>query len=263
VHGNGQPGERYPVNSVFLSQNHAARHHATAWVHNGLDPDDYGPVDWTTPRSHALFLGKARWKVKNLAGAKSIARAADLKLAVLGGGVAWQLLRAEAAPVELPQSATGPGHGAPALAAANDRTAPPDTTPTTAASSTPAAAVAQGAAAAPSSTTTPGVVLASAEVVLAASHGSTAAVILGAAPAGQADADAELLSVAGGRAWVGCLEPTATACGADERPLRAVEVAPARRREAGVCSQTTTPAGSTAARSSHGRRAVPRPGNAV
>lgn len=90
VHGNGQPGERYPVNSVFLSHNHAERHHATAWVHNGLDPDDYGPVDWTMPRTHALFLGKARWKVKNLAGAKSIARAADLKLAVLGGD-GWDL----------------------------------------------------------------------------------------------------------------------------------------------------------------------------
>jgi formylglycine-generating enzyme required for sulfatase activity/tRNA A-37 threonylcarbamoyl transferase component Bud32 len=150
-----------------------------------------------------------------------------LALAVLGGGVAWQLLRAEAAPVELPQATTGPGHGAPAHAAGTDHPPSPRTSDPLAASSstpTPAEAVAQGTAEAPSSTTTPGLVLASTEVVLAASHGSTAAVILGAAARGPADA--ELLPVAGGNAWVGCLEPTDAACGADERPLRAVEVAP-------------------------------------
>ncbi len=85
VHGNGQPGERYPQNAVFVSRNHAERHGAKAFVHNGLDPADYGTVVWSVPRNYYLFLGKASWKVKNLAGAKRIARRAGHPLAVLGG----------------------------------------------------------------------------------------------------------------------------------------------------------------------------------
>jgi serine/threonine protein kinase/formylglycine-generating enzyme required for sulfatase activity len=183
----GAPGLAPTPSSAALAPSVAAVRSASAPARVAAEPEagasstDEGP---TTPAPPA----------QRRAGSSDVLYALfALALAVLGGGVAWQLLRAEAAPVELPQATAV------------------------------AAAVAQGTAEAPSSTTTPGLVLASADIVMAASHGSTTAVILGAAAPGPAEA--ELIRVAGGHAWVGCLEPTDTACGADERPLRAVEVA--------------------------------------
>lgn len=38
VHGNGKPGEVFNRNTVFLSQDHARRHHSTCFVYNGLTP---------------------------------------------------------------------------------------------------------------------------------------------------------------------------------------------------------------------------------
>jgi hypothetical protein len=40
VHGNGKPGEKFPLNSVFLSEDHASRHGGNVFVHNGIDPDE-------------------------------------------------------------------------------------------------------------------------------------------------------------------------------------------------------------------------------
>jgi glycosyltransferase involved in cell wall biosynthesis len=82
VEGNGQPGERFPSNTVFVSRKHAANHGSRHFVHNGLDPADYAFSE--TRGDYAVFLAKARWKVKNLPGAVQVARRAGIELRVLG-----------------------------------------------------------------------------------------------------------------------------------------------------------------------------------
>jgi len=83
VHGNGKPGESYPTNSVFLSQDHANRHGSETFVYNGIDPDEYRfenkKSDW------ALFLSKTSWKVKNVDGAARYAKKAGCHLKIAGG----------------------------------------------------------------------------------------------------------------------------------------------------------------------------------
>jgi glycosyltransferase involved in cell wall biosynthesis len=80
--GNGQPGERFPPNTVFVSHKHAANHGSRHYVHNGLDPGEYAFSE--KREDYAVFLAKARWPVKNLPGAVAVARRAGLELRVLG-----------------------------------------------------------------------------------------------------------------------------------------------------------------------------------
>ncbi|NUM88826.1 MAG: glycosyltransferase [Bdellovibrionales bacterium] len=83
IGGNGQPGEKYPANTVFVSRNHALRHGWTEFVHNGVDLAEYPLCG--AKENFALFLAKASWSVKNLRGAIRIARDARLPLHVAGG----------------------------------------------------------------------------------------------------------------------------------------------------------------------------------
>lgn len=86
VHGN-ESGAIGP-NAVFVSRDHARRHGAEAFVHNGLDWDDYGPADLapTCSRDYFHFLAKAAWRVKNVQGAIDLVRGMPgERLYVLGG----------------------------------------------------------------------------------------------------------------------------------------------------------------------------------
>jgi len=85
-HGNANkpPTTRY-LNTVFISADQAKRHNSKVFVYNGLNWDDYGPVDFTSPRPHFHFLGKASWPAKNVRGAIDVAYDAGVTLAVLGG----------------------------------------------------------------------------------------------------------------------------------------------------------------------------------
>lgn len=91
VHGNGKPGEVFPLNTVFLSADHARRHGGHAFVHNGIDPAEYqfdpdrAQADWM------LFLSKTSWSVKNARGAARICRRAGASLVVAGGNRPWGL----------------------------------------------------------------------------------------------------------------------------------------------------------------------------
>jgi len=85
IHGNGLPFEEFDQNSVFISRNHAERHNAEVFVYNGLDPDEYGKVDYAARRDHLLFLGRTKRKVKNLADCKLIAKQCGEKLIIIGG----------------------------------------------------------------------------------------------------------------------------------------------------------------------------------
>ena len=84
-HGNETAPHQMPINSVFVSENHARRFGVDQFVHNGLDWSTYGPVELARPRKWFHFLGNAAWKVKNLRGAMQVARDAGEMLAVLGG----------------------------------------------------------------------------------------------------------------------------------------------------------------------------------
>lgn len=83
--GNETSKREMPLNSVFVSANHAHRFGSNQFVYNGLDWTTYGPVELARPRKWLHFLGNAAWRVKNLRGAMQVARDADEILAVLGG----------------------------------------------------------------------------------------------------------------------------------------------------------------------------------
>lgn len=84
VHGNGQVGEKFPLNSVFLSKDHARRHGSEVFVYNGIDPSEYAfAPDMKSGRF--LFLSKTSWGVKNLAGAIRVCQRAGVSLQISGG----------------------------------------------------------------------------------------------------------------------------------------------------------------------------------
>lgn len=85
MHGNPAPTDVLHPNTIFISQNQAARHNSNVFVHNGLLWEDYPKPDLKTPRDSFHFLGKASWKVKNAVGAKKISKRLNCKLHIIGG----------------------------------------------------------------------------------------------------------------------------------------------------------------------------------
>lgn len=85
IHGNSNEKKPLDINAVFVSANHAARFGSTSFVHNGIDPDDYGDPGLNKQRNYFHFLGDAAWRVKNVRGAIKIAQIAKIPLRVIGG----------------------------------------------------------------------------------------------------------------------------------------------------------------------------------
>lgn len=87
VHGNGQVGESFHKNSVFVSKAHANNHNSDIFVHNALDFDEYPEPENISNkgRDHLLFLAKASWRVKNLSHCKSVAKKTKKHLHIIGG----------------------------------------------------------------------------------------------------------------------------------------------------------------------------------
>ena len=84
IQGNGQKGEKFHRNTIFVSRNHAERHGATEYVYNGLDPDELSFKEGPRP-DRFLFLSKTSWRVKNLKGAVRYARKFKQNLWIAGG----------------------------------------------------------------------------------------------------------------------------------------------------------------------------------
>lgn len=84
-HGNSKTPRELPLNTAFVSSNHAKRYGATTYVHNGLDWSSYGKPNFSAKKKYFHFLGHGAWRVKNLSGAIKVARAAKKELEVLGG----------------------------------------------------------------------------------------------------------------------------------------------------------------------------------
>lgn len=93
VQGNGQRGESFHRNTVFVSRNHAERHGAKVFVYNGLDPDELTYRDGARP-DRLLFISKTSWRVKNLKGAMRLANRHRQNLWTAGGDRPY-LLRAK------------------------------------------------------------------------------------------------------------------------------------------------------------------------
>ena len=85
LHGNTNDQNPMDINTVFVSKNHASRYGSVSYVHNGIDPDDYGDPGLNQKRNYFHFLGDAAWRVKNVRGAIKIAQHAKIKLRILGG----------------------------------------------------------------------------------------------------------------------------------------------------------------------------------
>ncbi len=84
-HGNAFAAGSMHQNTVFISADQARRHGGEVFVHNGLDIEEYGQLDWSIPRRELVFLAKAAWKVKNVRDAIYIARKAGRPIAIAGG----------------------------------------------------------------------------------------------------------------------------------------------------------------------------------
>lgn len=56
LHANGKPSAPLPPNTVFLSRDHATRHHGTTFVHNGLVPTEF--TFRRRKEAWSLFLGR-------------------------------------------------------------------------------------------------------------------------------------------------------------------------------------------------------------
>ncbi len=84
-HGNFMGGD-LDRNAIFVSKDHASRYNSDSFVYNGLDWDEYGPVDLNASRHYYHFLGKAAWRVKNVQGAIDVVKALpNEKIYILGG----------------------------------------------------------------------------------------------------------------------------------------------------------------------------------
>lgn len=86
VGGNGKPGERFPVNTFFMSHDHARRHGSEVFVYNGLDWGGYSLPSLNKSGKRLHFLAKVAWDVKNIKGAVNIIRhLPSHRLDVMGG----------------------------------------------------------------------------------------------------------------------------------------------------------------------------------
>lgn len=85
LHGNINHVHTFDKNTVFISANQAERYNGKTFVYNGLDWNNYAPVQLNQERKYFHFLGAAAWKVKNVKAAIRISKKAEEKLMVLGG----------------------------------------------------------------------------------------------------------------------------------------------------------------------------------
>ncbi len=86
MHGNVNDGRKFDLNTIFVSLNHAERFCSKAFVHNGMDWDEYQKPFLKNKRSYYHFLGNAAWRVKNVRGSINIIHQTKKEtLKVLGG----------------------------------------------------------------------------------------------------------------------------------------------------------------------------------
>ncbi len=85
VQGNGQIGELFQKNSVFVSKKHALIHGSEKFIYNALDLREYPFKDKDLNFKNLLFLAKGSWSVKNLKHCVKAAKKTKKKLHIAGG----------------------------------------------------------------------------------------------------------------------------------------------------------------------------------
>jgi len=85
IQGNGKIGEKFILNTVFVSRKHAEIHGSDQFVYNALDLNEYPFVETKKEWNRFLFLAKASWRVKNLKHAVSACRETKKHLEIVGG----------------------------------------------------------------------------------------------------------------------------------------------------------------------------------
>jgi glycosyltransferase involved in cell wall biosynthesis len=82
-HGNSAGELAYRPNKIYVSRDHARRGGGTAFVHNGIDPDEF--IYREHKDDYFLFLSKASRRVKGVDVAVRLARQLGFRLIVAGG----------------------------------------------------------------------------------------------------------------------------------------------------------------------------------
>jgi glycosyltransferase involved in cell wall biosynthesis len=82
-HGNSAGELIYAPNKIYLSRDHARRAGGTAFVYNGIDPDEF--IYRERKDDYFLFLSKASRRVKGVDVALRLARQLGFRLVVAGG----------------------------------------------------------------------------------------------------------------------------------------------------------------------------------
>ncbi|MCF8060791.1 MAG: glycosyltransferase [Bacteriovoracaceae bacterium] len=85
IQGNGQIGEEFPQNTVFVSKKHAANHNSKTFIYNAVDLDEYPFEDRPFRLDNLLFLAKGSWSVKNLKDSIWMAKRSKKTLHIAGG----------------------------------------------------------------------------------------------------------------------------------------------------------------------------------
>lgn len=89
IQGNGQIGETFPINTVFVSKKHADNHGSSQFVYNAVDLEEYPFVDRKWTLDSLLFLAKGSWSVKNLKHCLWLAKSSKKTLHIAGGKSWW------------------------------------------------------------------------------------------------------------------------------------------------------------------------------
>jgi glycosyltransferase involved in cell wall biosynthesis len=85
IQGNGKVGEKFILNSVFVSRKHAENHGSKTFIYNALDLSEYKYTETKKEWNRFVFLAKASWRVKNLKHTVSSCRATNKHLEIIGG----------------------------------------------------------------------------------------------------------------------------------------------------------------------------------
>ena len=93
LHGNTNDQIPMDINTVFVSKNHASRYGSVSYVHNGIDPDDYGDPGLNQKRNYFHFLGDGAWRVKNLRGAIKIVQNGKVIVNSISNQINYELLK--------------------------------------------------------------------------------------------------------------------------------------------------------------------------
>jgi len=82
---NGQIGEKFHKNSVFVSKKHAENHNSNCYIYNGIDFDEYPFSPKNKSWENFCFLAKGNWSVKNLKDTVRSCKQAHKNLNIMGG----------------------------------------------------------------------------------------------------------------------------------------------------------------------------------